>query len=395
MKFTLISSCVALACMALAVEAAPSGKKINVPLSKNANYKPNAKRAIEKANAKYARFRSSSSSSSSGSAGTESSGSVPVTDDGNDVEYYGEVTVGTPGIKLKLDFDTGSSDLWFASTLCTNCGSSQTKYDPNQSSTYAKDGRTWSISYGDGSSASGILGKDTVNLGGLKIKNQIIELAKREASSFSSGPSDGLLGLGFDTITTVSGVQTPMDNLISQGLISNPVFGVYLGKESNGGGGEYIFGGYDSSKFSGDLTTIDVDNSNGWYGITIDGTSISGSQVSDSFSAILDTGTTLLILPSNVASSVAQAYNANDNGDGTYTISCDTSELQPLVFTIGGSTFEVPTDSLIFEQDGNTCVAGFGYGEDDFAIFGDVFLKNNYVVFNPQVPQVQIAPISN
>src|SRR6478735_12271438 len=107
MKFTLISSCVALACMALAVEAAPSGKKINVPLSKNANYKPNAKRAIEKANAKYARFRSSSSSSSSsGSAGTESSGSVPVTDDGNDIEYYGEVTV-------KLDFDTGSSDLWF------------------------------------------------------------------------------------------------------------------------------------------------------------------------------------------------------------------------------------------------------------------------------------------
>ncbi|KAG1471856.1 hypothetical protein G6F56_001880 [Rhizopus delemar] len=224
---------------------------------------------------------------------------------------------------------------------------------------------------------------------------QTIELAKREASSFQSGPSDGLLGLAFDTITTVNGVKTPMDNLISQGLISSPVFGVYLGKESNGGGGEYIFGGYDSSKFSGSLTTIDVDNSNGWYGITVDGTSISGSDVTDSFSAILDTGTTLLVLPSDVASSIANAYGATDNGDGTYTIDCDTSSFDPLVFSIGSSTFEVPADSLVFEQDGSTCYAGFGYGEDDFAIFGDVFLKNNYVVFNPEVPHVQIAPIAN
>ncbi|KAG1252412.1 hypothetical protein G6F68_011797 [Rhizopus microsporus] len=188
-----------------------------------------------------------------------------------------------------------------------------TMYNPNQSSTYAKDGRTWSISYGDGSSASGILGTDTVTLGGLKIAKQTIELAKREATSFQSGPSDGLLGLGFDSITTVRGVKTPVDNLISQGLISKPIFGVYLGKESNGGGGEYIFGGYDSSKYSGSLTTIPVDNSNGWYGITIKGTTIGSSKVSSSFSAILDTGTTLLILPNNVASAVARSYGASDN----------------------------------------------------------------------------------
>ncbi|KAG1465375.1 hypothetical protein G6F56_004900 [Rhizopus delemar] len=390
MKFTLISSCIAVACLALAVEAAPSGKKINIPLSKNSNYKPSAKKALRKALGKYHKLNTTASTGAS----PDSTGSVPVVDYENDVEYYGEVTVGTPGIKLKLDFDTGSSDLWFASTLCTSCSGSHTKYNPNKSSTYAADGRSWSISYGDGSSASGILAKDNVNLGGLLIEDQTIELAKRESSAFSSDVVDGLLGLGFDSITTVRGVKTPVDNLISQGLISSPVFGVYLGKESNGGGGEYIFGGYDSSKFSGSLTTVAVDKSEGYWGVTVKGTKIGSKTVSSSFSAILDTGTTLLLFPEDVASAIADVYGASANSDGTYTIDCDTSNFEPLVFTLGTSTFEVPAEDLVFEQDGNTCYASFASG-DDLAILGDVFLKNNYVVFNQNVPHVQIAPISS
>ncbi|KAI9265914.1 aspartic peptidase domain-containing protein, partial [Sporodiniella umbellata] len=201
MKLFLISSCIALTLALTAIEAAPNGQKINIPLDRNENYKPNAKRAIQKANAKYNKHRILTAPSSGGVSTDGSTGTIPVTDYQNDVEYYGKVTVGTPGVTLKLDFDTGSSDLWFASTLCTNCGSSQTKYNPKKSSTYAADGRTWSISYGDGSTASGILATDTVNLGGLSIKKQTIELAKSEASSFQNGPSDGLLGLGFDSIT--------------------------------------------------------------------------------------------------------------------------------------------------------------------------------------------------
>lgn len=36
-------------------------------------------------------------------------------------------------------------------------------------------------------------------------------------------------------------------------------------------------------------------------------------------------------------------------------------------------------------------IAGFGYSNLDFAIIGDTFLKNNYVVFNQRVPNVRIA----
>ncbi|KAH8555592.1 rhizopuspepsin precursor-like protein [Umbelopsis sp. PMI_123] len=361
-----------------------------LPVVINPNFSRSAKASVWKTSNKYKQYSKSKKFSL-----WASTGSVNMTDVQNDVEYYGIVKVGTPPQSFKLDFDTGSSDLWFASTLCKSTCSGKTKYNPSKSSTYLKDGRSWAITYGDGSSSSGILGVDTVNVGGFTIKNQTIELAQNISSSFSSDPIDGLLGLAFDSLTTVSGVKTPMDNLISQKLISQPEFGVFLGRQSNGGGGEYVFGGYDSTKFKGNLTTVPVDNSQGFWGITVESTTVNNNFVAGFYSAIIDTGTTLILFNSLVADEIAAAYGATNNGDGTYTITCDVSKLSPLNFNINGATFSVPAEDLIFENDNGTCYAGFGYSDLSFAILGDVFIKNNYVVFKQTTsPSVQIAPIA-
>lgn len=276
--------------------------------------------------------------------------------------------------------------------MCSTC-TEHTRYNPSASSTYVADGRSWSISYGDGSTASGVLAYDTVNLGGLVIKKQTIELAKKESSTFASDPIDGLLGLAFNTITTVSGVKTPVDNLISQKLISSPVYGVYLGKVSAGGGGEYLFGGYDSSKFTGSLKTFPIDSSQGFWTVSADKIAVGSKYISTfSYDAIIDTGTTLLLFSTDLANKIAAAYGATDEGNGTYSISCDTTKLKPLHLSIKGVSFKIPVDSLIFEQDGESCIAAFSSGDLDFAIFSDVFIKNNYVVFNQAVPEVKIAP---
>ncbi|KAI8376604.1 hypothetical protein EDC96DRAFT_540858 [Choanephora cucurbitarum] len=61
-------------------------------------------------------------------------------------------------------------------------------------------------------------------------------------------------------------------------------------------------------------------------------------------------------------------------------------------FAINGTTFQVPAEDLVYENDDDVCYASFGKGGLRFAILGDTFLKNNYVVFIQEVPKTQTAP---
>ncbi|RUS33794.1 hypothetical protein BC938DRAFT_483862 [Jimgerdemannia flammicorona] len=87
--------------------------------------------------------------------------------------------------------------------------------------------------------------------------------------------------------------NTAMDQLppesLSQDLIGNPILDVFLGKASNGGGGAYIFGDYDQTKIGGTLTTIPVDNSQGFRVVIVGGITFGGKAVGRSFQGIIDT----------------------------------------------------------------------------------------------------------
>ncbi|KAF8975338.1 hypothetical protein BGZ46_009201 [Entomortierella lignicola] len=388
MKFaTLITLTVAVLAFS---EAAPNPNGHSVPLTRNPHFKHNTKAQIAKLNKRYPGLKILAGST----------GKVPLTNVHPDVEYYGSVSVGSPAQVVKLDFDTGSSDIWFPSSTCTTSACKKhTRFNSSKSSTYKKDGRSWQISYGDGSSASGILGSDIVNVGGVSVR-QTIGLATAESSQFGSSPEDGLFGLGFDTIESVSGVKTFMDNAIAAGAVAKPVVSVFLPSvRRNGGvGGEYLFGGIDSTKYTGSLTYVPV-TQKGYWQIHVSDASYNGASLGQSSEGIIDTGTTLIIVGDAAAQAIHNKIkgSVNDPNNG-WLVPCSLkTNTGNIGFKLGGKTFNVPLADLAFEDVGDgsgNCVSGVQGGQDDLWILGDVFIKNNYCVFSQtSSPSIGIAPL--
>ena len=88
--------------------------------------------------------------------------SESLTDEDDDEEWAGTISIGTPAQKFLIDFDTGSSDLWVPSSSCTSstCRKKST-YDASDSSTSSKKSGTFEIEYGDGSTVSGPIYTDS------------------------------------------------------------------------------------------------------------------------------------------------------------------------------------------------------------------------------------------
>ncbi|KAI0920795.1 hypothetical protein AcW1_005030 [Taiwanofungus camphoratus] len=317
----------------------------------------------------------------------------------NDLEYVVPVTIGTPGVTLNLDFDTGSSDLWVWSSELAHVSQyskSHHIYSPTKSSTAEKADGTWNISYGDGSSASGDVYTDTVSVAGLTIKGQAVEAAKELSSSFlKDGGNDGLLGLAWPSINTVrpKPVATPVENMINKGLIDPPVFTVKLGHGHESS--FYSFGFIDDTVTSNPLTYTPVDNSQGFWQVASTSWTLNGEKKERSGNtAILDTGTTLCLVNDDVVEAIygtiEGAKYSNEQGGWMY----PTSATIPTVsFAVGDTLYTLNSTDFAFGDagDGYTFGGIQSSGNLGFDIFGDVFLKSVYVVFNQGEQKVGLA----
>jgi len=305
-------------------------------------------------------------------------------------QYYGDVSIGTPPQSFRVIFDTGSSNLWVPKVGCKHCGlpliGKKNKYDHQTSSTYVEDGADFEIMYGSGS-VSGFFSKESVTIADdIVVEGQQfgeIEDAGGLGLAYSIGKFDGILGLGFTSIS-IDGATTVFENALKQNKLDQPIFSFYLGDNAPG---ELTFGGYDASKFEGDLNFVHLDAATYWQ-ITLDKI-VAGDfekESSDKITAIVDSGTSLLAGPKADVAKIAAAVGATPNIVGEYTIDCkNLDDIPDVTFTIGGIEYTIPGKKTVLQAQG-TCLFAF-IGIDFPApgpqwILGDVFMREYYTVFN-------------
>jgi hypothetical protein len=281
--------------------------------------------------------------------------------------YFGTISIGTPPQSFQVLFDTGSSDLWVPKIGCLCAGTTHgTKhtYNHDLSTTYSANGKRFKIQYADNTTVTGYLSRDTVRLaGGVVVENQIFAEAK-QSCGLPPLRHAGIFGLGFPG-NTKDNTPTVFEGMLKQNLIGQPIFSIYLGDNEPG---ELMLGGYNSSKFKGNLTTVPLYNATYYWEIGMESVT-AGSYHSTSnadgspLRAVIDSGTSLIIGPTKDIAKLAKAAGASPIPGGLYVVDCSkVNSLPKATFTIDGNDYTIPGRHTVIQLPG-VCIFAF-YGLD-------------------------------
>jgi cathepsin D len=307
-----------------------------------------------------------------------------------DLQYYGEVGIGSPAQPFQVIFDTGSSNLWVPSSKCkSSICTPHLKYDSTKSKTYQKDGRAFNIQYGSGA-VSGSFSDDTVTIGGVVAEGVAFGEATTLSPDFNQG-FDGILGLGFNSIS-IDKVPTVFDLLASQHQISEESFSFYLSRnhgEQESHNSQLIIGGVDSQFYEGEIKYYLVTQES-YFVIKLDSFTVNGTTVKGSV-GIVDTGSSVLFGSPLIIRKLNNVIGPIDAG-------CKGVEKLPnLTITISGDEYVLTPDDYVVKVVENgvaQCESGLVSSPMPIpgaVILGDSFLKAYFTHFDIQHKRVGFA----
>ncbi|TGO66578.1 hypothetical protein BOTNAR_0058g00130 [Botryotinia narcissicola] len=372
---------------------------------------------------------------------TRDSVSASLVNDLTQASYVISVKVGTPPQDIELTIDTGSSDTWIVANTAASCtgvglpeknGSApvlcETPYNQNASSTVELNITTdrFDIEYLDGGIAKGPYIADSFVLGNVTIKSLQMGLAN------DTNIKLGILGLGYP-INEASDTVYPsiIDELVSQNLISTRAYSLYLDSQDSATG-SLLFGAVDTTNFVGELVKLDIVPQPFWNGSVLYSslsielaavgiTDQEGNPANVTTSphvVLLDSGTTLTILPTEVTKVIFQKFNAYDdtNSTGNVYLPCsvlNTSSSLAIDYLFSSSSasamIRVPISELVFPLtnptyalypedtlpdlpfSGEACAFGIQSTYADYHLLGDTFLRSAYVVYDLDNNQIGLA----
>ncbi|KAF9778571.1 acid protease [Thelephora terrestris] len=333
--------------------------------------------------------------------------------------YILNVTIGENNQQLPLQLDTGSSDLWVASTSCTGCGNvGGGLYDPSGS---LATGQSFEIDYIAGNAAGPIVW-DKVNIGGYTIDHQ----ALAAANLVQDEPLDvfsGILGLALPLNSVIVSTLSAGDPIGADGATwASNLFGMdgapaarflsFLLERPGSPTIPSLLGiGRHPSDYVPDPSKVHystiVSGSNGatfWeisvtaVTVYVDGeprvVNIGSSSSGSGFpTAVLDTGVPVILMRSTIANGIYGALDIHPAQDQNYYVPCKT----PLNMTISLNGMAIPLHPLDLTIgqgiSSETCVGTIQAADGLLSssstadmILGVPFLRNVYTVLAHDVP---------
>lgn len=325
--------------------------------------------------------------------------------------YFANISLGTPGQQLRLHIDTGSSDLWANSPnsrLCQDprdpCEISGT-YDPSRSSSSKVVSTDFNISYVDGSGATGNYMTDTLNIGGQSIENLQFGLG------LDSTSPQGILGIGYPSneVQVNRNGKNSYSNLpqamADAGLIQSSAFSLWL-DDLESSTGSILFGGIDTEKFHGTLSTLPIQQEFSTFAefiITLSSVTLTQNGNTQRLNkdlptvVLLDSGSSLTYLPNELTQQIYTALKVVFDGQ-QQTAYCDcglgqTQDTLDFIFT--DPKISVPMNELVinpgtgedgsiatFEDGTPLCIFGISPSAGTTAVLGDTFIRSAYLVYD-------------
>lgn len=311
--------------------------------------------------------------------------SVAVDQDGTDYSYLFTIQVGASGKAMQMLIDTGAANTWMMGSDCSSepCLAHNT-FGAKDSTSLRVTDTEFNLTYGSGT-VSGLIFNDAVKMADFSISLSFGS-ASVVSNEFSSYPMDGILGLGRSTSSSVK-APTFMEAISNGDVLQKNLLGIHLQRNSDGStDGELNFGTPNTNRYTGNVSYTSTAKDSDLWEIPIDDIAVDGVKCSFSGkTAIIDTGTSFLLLPPGDAQRIHKLIPGSQQEGETFKLPCLAS--LPVEIIISKITYNIPPKDYLGKpvSGGNLCASNI-IGKDTFGpdrwLVGDVFLKNVYTIFD-------------
>jgi len=205
--------------------------------------------------------------------------------------------------------------------------------------------------------------------------------------SFIASQFDGILGMAFQNISA-DFTPTPFQNMVAQGLVSDPSFSFFLSSTANSNGSTLVLGGINPAFNSTPFNYVPLINDTYWI-INMDDVALGNKTYNrDHMMAIIDSGTSVIVGPELWLLEITSNFPTH--------LDCTNIESYPtFTVTLGGIQYDIPPSYYII-QEGTSCLLGIRGMElpsyfGNTIILGDVFIRRYYTHFDFGGQQVGFA----